>query len=46
MKYRKLGKTKYKVSEISLGAWAIVGTWGEVETANQSQLYIRLLIRA
>ncbi len=31
MKYRELGKTGYKVSEISFGAWAIGGTWGEVE---------------
>ena len=31
MKYRALGKTGYKVSEVSFGAWAIGGTWGEVE---------------
>lgn len=31
MKYRELGKTGYKVSEVSFGAWAIGGTWGEVE---------------
>lgn len=30
MKYRTLGKTGYNVSEISFGAWAIGGTWGEV----------------
>ncbi len=30
MKYRTLGKTGYSVSEISFGAWAIGGTWGEV----------------
>lgn len=30
MKYRTLGKTGYRVSEISFGAWAIGGTWGDV----------------
>ena len=30
MKYRALGKTGYKVSEVSFGAWAIGGTWGDV----------------
>ena len=29
MKYRVLGKTGYKVSEISFGAWAIGGTLGK-----------------
>jgi aryl-alcohol dehydrogenase-like predicted oxidoreductase len=31
MKYRSLGRTGWKVSEISFGAWAIGGTWGPVE---------------
>jgi len=31
MKYRELGRTGYKVSEISFGAWAIGGTWGDVK---------------
>lgn len=31
MKYRELGKTGYKVSEVSFGAWAIGGTWGDVK---------------
>lgn len=30
MKYRELGKTGYKVSEISFGAWAIGAEWGNV----------------
>lgn len=31
MKYRILGKTGYKISEISFGSWAIGGTWGNVD---------------
>lgn len=31
MNYRTLGKTGYQVSEISFGAWAIGGTWGDVD---------------
>lgn len=30
MKYRSLGRTGWEVSEISFGAWAIGGDWGEV----------------
>ncbi len=31
MKYRELGNTGWKVSEVSFGAWAIGGTWGPVD---------------
>src|SRR5438046_2946257 len=31
MKYRELGRTGWKVSEISFGAWAIGGAWGNVD---------------
>ena len=31
MKYRELGRTGWKVSEISFGAWAIGGFWGDVD---------------
>jgi len=31
MKYRELGRTGLKVSEISFGAWAIGGAWGNVD---------------
>jgi len=31
MEYRELGRTGWKVSAISFGAWAIGGTWGAVE---------------
>ena len=30
MQYRELGRTGWKVSTVSFGAWAIGGTWGEV----------------
>jgi aryl-alcohol dehydrogenase-like predicted oxidoreductase len=29
MKYRKFGRTGWKISEVSFGAWAIGGSWGE-----------------
>ncbi len=31
MNYRELGKTGWKISEISFGAWAIGSAWGEVK---------------
>jgi aryl-alcohol dehydrogenase-like predicted oxidoreductase len=31
MNYRSLGRTGWKVSEISFGAWAIGGSWGTVD---------------
>jgi aryl-alcohol dehydrogenase-like predicted oxidoreductase len=31
MKYRELGRTGWQVSEISFGAWAIGGSWGDVD---------------
>jgi aryl-alcohol dehydrogenase-like predicted oxidoreductase len=31
MQYRELGRTGWQVSTISFGAWAIGGTWGEVQ---------------
>ncbi|MGB7873909.1 MAG: aldo/keto reductase [Anaerolineales bacterium] len=31
MQYRELGRTGWKVSAISFGAWAIGGTWGSVK---------------
>lgn len=31
MEYRELGRTGWKVSAISFGAWAIGGTWGSVD---------------
>lgn len=34
MEYRELGRTGWKVSTVSFGAWAIGGTWGPVEDEN------------
>jgi aryl-alcohol dehydrogenase-like predicted oxidoreductase len=31
MQYRELGRTGWKVSEVSFGAWAIGGGWGSVD---------------
>jgi aryl-alcohol dehydrogenase-like predicted oxidoreductase len=31
VRYRQLGRTPWKVSEISFGAWAIGGSWGQVD---------------
>jgi aryl-alcohol dehydrogenase-like predicted oxidoreductase len=31
MQYRELGRTGWKVSAVSFGAWAIGGAWGQVE---------------
>ena len=33
MEYRELGRTGFKVSSLSFGAWAIGGTWGPVVEA-------------
>ncbi|MCK6628254.1 MAG: aldo/keto reductase [Anaerolineae bacterium] len=34
MQYRPFGRTGWQVSEISFGAWAIGGSWGEVAEAD------------
>jgi aryl-alcohol dehydrogenase-like predicted oxidoreductase len=31
MEFRELGRTRWKVSTVSFGAWAIGGTWGDVD---------------
>ncbi|HSK97052.1 MAG TPA: aldo/keto reductase, partial [Euzebyales bacterium] len=33
MRYRRLGKTGYKVSEIGFGSWALGGDWGPTDDA-------------
>src|SRR3954451_19426498 len=34
MNFRELGRTGWKVSEISFGAWAIGGSWGQVSDSD------------
>ncbi|GGJ87100.1 aldo/keto reductase [Deinococcus aquiradiocola] len=43
MQYRRLGKTGYDVSTISFGAWAIGGTWGQVDDAQSMAALHRAL---
>ena len=44
MQYRELGRTGWKVSALSFGAWAIGGTWGPVE-AEESLAALRRAIK-
>ena len=37
MEYRTLGRTEFKVSTVSFGAWAIGGTWGKVSDDESMQ---------
>lgn len=41
MQYRELGRTGWKVSALSFGAWAIGGTWGPVDEAESSAALVR-----
>jgi aryl-alcohol dehydrogenase-like predicted oxidoreductase len=38
MHFRKLGKTNFDVSEVSLGAWQIGGAWGDVSDTSAEQV--------
>src|SRR5512137_1373384 len=43
MKYRALGRTGWNVSEISFGAWAIGGSWGDVDDTTALQALRRAI---
>ncbi len=43
MHYRPLGRTGWKVSTVSFGAWAIGGTWGETDDAESMAALHRAL---
>jgi aryl-alcohol dehydrogenase-like predicted oxidoreductase len=38
MKYRRLGKTNFEVSEVSLGTWQIGGSWGSVSEEDAKRI--------
>jgi len=44
MKYRKLGKTGFEVSEISLGTWQVGGKWGEPFSESNAERIINSAI--
>ena len=43
MQYKALGRTGFEVSSISFGAWAIGGTWGDVDDAEAMRCLHRAL---
>ena len=43
MNYRKLGRTGWKISEISFGSWAIGGAWGEVNDSDSIKALYKAL---
>jgi aryl-alcohol dehydrogenase-like predicted oxidoreductase len=38
MKYRRLGRTNFEVSEVSLGTWQIGGSWGSVSEKDAKRI--------
>jgi aryl-alcohol dehydrogenase-like predicted oxidoreductase len=45
MKYRRLGSTDWQVSAVGFGAWAIGGSWGDVDD-NESLRALRQAVRS
>jgi aryl-alcohol dehydrogenase-like predicted oxidoreductase len=45
MRYRPLGRTGFDVSEVSFGAWAIGGSWGDVDDATSLRTLHRAIDR-
>src|SRR5881394_3699148 len=45
MQYRELGRTGWKISAISFGAWAIGSAWGSVDDGESLQALHRALDR-
>lgn len=45
MQYRELGRTGWKVSTVSFGAWAIGGSWGQTDDADAMATLHRALDR-
>jgi aryl-alcohol dehydrogenase-like predicted oxidoreductase len=43
MQYKELGQTGYKVSNVSFGAWAIGGTWGDLDDSEAMRCLHRAL---
>src|SRR5689334_13993426 len=43
MQYKSLGRTGFEVSTVSFGAWAIGGTWGELDDAEAMRCLHRAL---
>jgi len=43
MQYKTLGRTGFEVSSVSFGAWAIGGTWGEVDDTEAMRCLHRAL---
>jgi aryl-alcohol dehydrogenase-like predicted oxidoreductase len=44
MNYRKLGKTNFNISEISLGTWQVGGKWGSPFNAKNAESIIKASI--
>ena len=46
MNYRELGKTGFKVSEISLGTWQLGGKWGDPFNKLNAEKILRTAIES